>query len=103
MCLFLSQQKSDQKKGVLLIDISCDAFQTIIDDLGLPPTSLGFIIGGEGFFLAHPDREYVFTQKTIFDLAQLPGKNEFRRFGERALKGKKGLVQHSDSTDGKML
>ncbi|MGA1864445.1 MAG: hypothetical protein ACMUHX_05230, partial [bacterium] len=96
------ETKERVSKGVVTIDISMDEIGRIVKSLDLGPSGFGALISKKGFYLYHPNTEYVTGKKTILDLAEEYNDKSRRALGERLLKSEKisGIMDHISTTTG---
>ena len=83
--------------GVLNIDISIDYLNEIIASFGTSKDSYAMMAARNGILLAHPSEEYIAKNKSIFDLAQSPGKKDFILLGNAITKQATGSITMHDT------
>ncbi len=89
--------------GVVRINLSLDGIRRMVSHLGFGQTGYAFLLSGKGVFLASPIEENVTRQRTIADFAQENGAEEYREFGERALRGERVQMKVRSATTGREI
>ncbi len=89
------------KIGSVFLDFLLSDILDIMDALDLKKSGYGFILSEKGTFVAHPVNEYN-EIKTIFEVAKERDNKNFAKLGKEALKGKSGVLEHSDDLTGQL-
>lgn len=93
---------SGQKKpiGVVAITYSLDEIKGFTGELGLLGNGYSYILSKQGFFISHPNKEYVSGQKNIREIFVGPKNREAIAQINEALAGKPGLIEHHNELTG---
>ena len=81
--------------GVMIARGYGDILTNITDEIGYGDEGYSYIIGEDGTFFAHPDRDYIMEQKSIFDQEQ--GNGKFKDVGnsyEELGMGNSGVINY---------
>lgn len=73
--------------GLVRVNLSMEDIRKIVASLSFGSTGYGFLLSSKGVYLADPVEDYVYQQRTIFDIAQERHDEARRRLGEKALAG----------------
>ncbi|MEN8215653.1 MAG: cache domain-containing protein [Pseudomonadota bacterium] len=87
-------------KCLVFVDYSRQDIKALMNTLDLGKTGYGFILSKQGVFLAHPIEEYVKSQKTIFNIADIHNDNALKRLGERAINNESGVMEYINPMTG---
>jgi sigma-B regulation protein RsbU (phosphoserine phosphatase) len=85
--------------GVVTCDVSLEGLTEQLEKLSLGESSYAFLISGSGFFIAHPNREYIMNE-SIFSLAEAHRDAPLRAVGRRMARGERGFSSYRDLSDG---
>ncbi len=86
--------------GRVFVDYKLSDIKDIMNNMNLGRSGYGFIIRRDGTFIAHPVEEYNQDGKTIFDVASEREDVPMRQLGDKAVKGERGIIEHSDEISG---
>lgn len=98
---FDTQNSQRSMLGVIVIDVGLDQLHDFFSTTELDKNTYSFLMTSKGVFIAHPTKELIDTQQTIFDLSRQPGKRELRTIGYTLLAQKSGQVAYYDTSDNK--
>ena len=88
-------RSNGQVVGVLIGRRDGAFLKTITDSLGLGERGYSFIVGADGTFLAHPDKDYILNQRNVFKDIETSG--DLKNFGLALQKlgvGKLGMANY---------
>lgn len=94
------QTKEKTPVGIVYANYSVDTLKTLINSLELGKSGYGFLISNKGVILAHPNRDYVKNQKTVFDIAEERKSPQLRLIGEKAIKVQRAALDFVDEFTG---
>ena len=75
--------------GVVRINLAMENIRQMVSSLDFLQTGYGFLLSARGVFLASPAEDDVRKQLTFADFAREHESQEYRQFGERALRGER--------------
>lgn len=85
--------------GTVTVTIGLAGFQDLLDALSLGSTGYGFVVSGQGAFLAHPNGDYI-EDRTLADVADERGDEDLGRIAEAMVAGETGVADYrSDVSD----
>lgn len=81
--------------GVLTVDIAVEQINDALASLNIDKNSYSFITGKKGILIAYPIEHYIQEEKSIYDLAQMPGQKDLITLGNQIAKTDTGtLILH---------
>lgn len=95
-CPFFRTNERGQRQlaGVVTADITLAWLTRIVADIRILHSGYGFILAGDGTFIAHPERHWQMNE-TIFSIAEARDDLDLRRLGQRMIRGGSGFVPFS--------
>lgn len=96
-----ADERRDQPAGVVIVNYSLERVQKLLNSIDIGQTSYGFIFGRNGVFASHPVREFLRTQKTIYDFAHEQEAPILAELAQRALANpERGFAEYRDPLSG---
>ncbi len=89
-----------QPAGVVFANHSTEHIQFVLEDLQLGKKGYAFVISKKGTYVAHPEKRFVRSLKTIFDLADEMKNEELEKMGKKAIAGEHGYIDHKNIITG---
>lgn len=86
--------------GIVGVDISMNRIKEIIESLNIGPSGFGALTTRDGYYLYHPDHQYVQKHMNIRDVARLRHDHDRLLMAAMAAKGKGGIIDHISTTTG---
>lgn len=80
--------------GVVFADYLLEGLQEMVASLKLEKSGYAFLLARNGAILAHPLKEWVGKDKTIFQKAEIQGRKELKLLGEQVMDGEKGALRY---------
>lgn len=86
--------------GITGVDISMNRIKEIIESLNIGPSGFGALTTRDGYYLYHPNHQYVQKHMNIREVARLKHDNDRLLMADRAAKGESGIIDHISTTTG---
>ena len=90
------------RQGIVFVDYLISDIKEIVASLNLGKSGYGFLLSGNGTFVAHPVAEYNEEEKTIFKIAEESEDKTLLDVGEAIIRAESGLVEHSNELTGQL-
>ena len=85
--------------GVFTTDVSLEWLTDLVNEVKPYPSSYTVLLGHNGAFLAHPDRDYI-MRESVFSLADRLGDDMLREVGLRMTNGEAGMAELGNASGG---
>jgi hypothetical protein len=90
----------DAPVGVVFAAVALDDIARVLDGLSLGTNGYAFVFSSEGHYVAHPRRDLVARDVTVFDTAWAKGDTALHSAAIRSLRGERGLIEEIDPSTG---